>query len=421
MKYIIANVFLLFSFVTNAQRPLVEAEVQWLSANVVSFHSPIDQVQFEEFDRLSIPEKTRIVSLGEANHGTREFQLLKHKLADYLTKKHDFNTLVFEFPYSDGLILNEYVLGLNDHGLKILTGRMNSEYHNTAFIEFIESIRRLNADKVVEDKIQFLGGDIFGKPSALMQLIEYAKSHNRALFERIVAYRSLTKDLYMSAFKQDSKVFKRLSGIILTSLKKNKKEYLSKSTEIEYNRMVRLAQILGIAWKGNKRAREWAVNVLHILAENPQNKLFIFGHNIHVGTFYKKEVGSYLKKEYPGYFAIGTDYNTGSFIAKNMKDRKNPYPDIVEVLPMENSTAHHISSNPGEFHFLRMPAENSESTKWLFEPNFIARVGFGFTQPFTKPEQGRSRFNVAKSLNALIVFDSIIPIQLLNETPAEGG
>lgn len=368
-----------------------------------------------KLDRISIPRDTRIIGLGEANHGTREFQILKHKLAKYLIQNHELNVIVFEFPFSDGLLLNDYVLGLNDSGIGILTGRKNSEYNNRAFIDFIEDIRNLNSSKEESKSIQFLGSDIFGKPSAVKQLMGYLHKHDSIFVKKIKKYETLSENLYVSAFQQDKKEFKQLSRIILKRLEINKKLYLTSSSALKYSRMVRLAEILAIEWKGNRRAKEWSNNIFQILDENPNNKIFFFGHNIHIGTFYKREVGHYIKQKYENYFTIGTDYNSGSFMAKNLKDRKNPVPGILDVIPMKNSFADHLSAYTGDFHFLRLPTDENESTQWLSETNYIARIGFGFIEPFTRPEQGREVFVLTKSIDAMIVFDSITPTNLLND------
>lgn len=415
MKYIIVTLLVFFYTTLYAQRPLSQLELGWLERNTVSFNSKISDLSINYFNSISIPKDTRIVGLGEANHGTKEFQILKDKLAKYLIQNYEFNIIAFEFPYSDGLLLNKYVLGLEETGLEILIGRKNSEYHNKEFIEFIEDIRKLNATRKLSERIQFMGSDIFGKPSAVKQLMEYIQKHDIAFLDDIKEYEALSVNLYLSAFQQDEKEFKQLSKIILNQLKDNANQYLLNSTDLEYNRMLRLAELLAVEWKGKQRSKEWSNNVLQILNESPDNKIFFFGHNIHVGSFYKKEVGSFIKKKYDKYFTIGTDYSSGSFMAKNLEDRKNPRPDTLHVVPMKNSFADHISKQDGNIHFLNLPSKDSDSTKWLFKPNYIARVGFGFLEPFTKPEEGREKYILPKSLDAIIVFNQISPTILLNE------
>jgi erythromycin esterase len=51
----------------------------------------------------------RIVSLGEATHGTREFFQLKHRLLEFLVTELDFAIFGIEANYPECLRINDYV------------------------------------------------------------------------------------------------------------------------------------------------------------------------------------------------------------------------------------------------------------------------------------------------------------------------
>ncbi len=412
MRYFIV----ILLFIVNpavGQHVLNQKESEWLKNNIISYFSTIDKVSVEKLGRLSISNDIKVVGLGEANHGTKEFHILKHKIAKYLINDHGFNTVVFEFPYSHGLLLNDYILGINEDGLKIITGQKNSEYHTIQMIEFIEDIKEINRTRNSSNQIQFLGMDIFGKPYAVRRLSDYFFKRDSTFYRELSEFQYLSEDLYLSAFKQDTKEFKKLSTVILKQLESKKQEYITDDSFVEFGRMIRLAELLGVEWKGNKRAKEGAKNILITLNEASRNKILYFAHNFHVGKIYN-EVGSQLQKQLgKSYFSIGTDYHSGSFMLKNIQDRKNIFPDIVDVIPMENSFADHISAMSGEFHYLAFPTAASKLNAWMFEPNYVARTGFAFNQPFTTAEQFRDKLVVTDQFDAIIVFDEINPTEII--------
>ncbi len=52
----------------------------------------------------------RVVALGEATHGSREFFQLKHRLVRFLIEDHDFRTFAMEAHFTRALAVNDYVL-----------------------------------------------------------------------------------------------------------------------------------------------------------------------------------------------------------------------------------------------------------------------------------------------------------------------
>lgn len=103
-------------------------EREFILENTISFNKAIENISVEDFKKLNYSDKIKVFGLGEANHGTKEFQVLKLKLAEYLIQEKGLNTIILEFPYSMGLLIDDYVKGKNENGLKILTDQKDSEY-----------------------------------------------------------------------------------------------------------------------------------------------------------------------------------------------------------------------------------------------------------------------------------------------------
>jgi len=414
MRYIILLSIIISWADTLAQKVLSQKESEWLRNNVISYSSSIEQIPSEELVNISIPNGVKVVGLGEANHGTKEFQILKHKIAKHLINQYAFNTIVLEFPYSHGLLLDDYVQGENESGIKVLTDQKNSEYHNKQMLAFIEDIKRINESRSDSNKIQFLGMDIFGKPYAFKRIMHFFARVDNSFETVLNDYQYLTENLYESPSKENNKTFKKLSSTINRQLKSNRQNYISKSSSLEYNRIYHLTELLSVEWKGNSRTKEGANNILYTLNENSENKIFYFAHNFHVGKDHSRSEGGHLQNKLGNsYFTIGTDYAIGSFTLKNVTDRNNIFPDTVQIIPMKNCFAEHVSIIKGDFHYLQFPTVPSESTNWLFEPLYIAGTGMGFNRPFTTGIEFRRLRKVTKRFDSIIVFDKISPTELL--------
>src|SRR5258705_13233786 len=95
-----------------ADSPAGEEVVAWLKANAMPLASAEPGTGFADLAALrEIIGDARIVGLGEATHGTREFFQLKHRLIEYCVSELGFTMIGFEAEYGATLAVNEYVLG----------------------------------------------------------------------------------------------------------------------------------------------------------------------------------------------------------------------------------------------------------------------------------------------------------------------
>ena len=85
--------------------------IAWLKANALPLATaePGSDVKDLEPLRRSIGN-ARVVGLGEATHGTREFFQLKHRMIEYCVSQLGFTVIGFEAPYGETLLVNDYVL-----------------------------------------------------------------------------------------------------------------------------------------------------------------------------------------------------------------------------------------------------------------------------------------------------------------------
>jgi erythromycin esterase len=101
------------------------AVITWLRENAI----PLRHLQaghgFDDLQPLKVILKdARIVGLGEATHGTREFFQLKHRMLEFLVTEMKFNAFALESSYSGCQAINDYVLTGTGELEKVLPGRV---------------------------------------------------------------------------------------------------------------------------------------------------------------------------------------------------------------------------------------------------------------------------------------------------------
>jgi len=139
------------------------AEVRWLAAHsapLIDVRQPSsatpDDRDLDLFDR--IVADARVVALGESTHGTREFFLAKHRLLEYLVRRHGFTVFAIEANQVAVQTTNRYVLG--GPGTAREAMRVMFAVWNTEEMEaLVEWMRAYNAAHPAR-RIRFVGYDM---------------------------------------------------------------------------------------------------------------------------------------------------------------------------------------------------------------------------------------------------------------------
>ena len=100
----------------------------------------------------------RIVSLGEATHGTREFFQLKHRMLEFLASEMGFTIFSIEANMPEAYRLNDYVLNGVGDPAKLLKGMYFWTWDTQEVLEMIRWMREFN--KSGKGRIQFTGFDM---------------------------------------------------------------------------------------------------------------------------------------------------------------------------------------------------------------------------------------------------------------------
>jgi len=135
-------------------------------------------------DRLA---QARIVMLGEASHGTKEFYTWRSRISQKLIQEHGFNVIAVEGDWPDASKIDNYIQKSSaSSALEVL-----NTFHrwptwmwaNQEVAEFTEWLCNFNRNQ--EQRVNFYGLDIYSLFESIDSVLEYLKKEHPFLARRI--------------------------------------------------------------------------------------------------------------------------------------------------------------------------------------------------------------------------------------------
>src|ERR1700730_5178392 len=146
--------------------------VEWIGANAVRLQTPEAGHGFADMQPLKkMIGNARIVSLGEATHGTREFFQLKHRMLEFLATEMGFTIFSIEANMPEAYKLNDYVLNGQGDPAKLLKGMYFWTWNTQEVLDMVLWMREFN--KSGKGRVQFTGFDMQTPTVALQIVREY--------------------------------------------------------------------------------------------------------------------------------------------------------------------------------------------------------------------------------------------------------
>ena len=294
-------------------------------------HLEVEASEISDFDNyvtsieeLTVPEGTRIIALGEATHGNREFQQLKREVFEILVRKYDVRALVIEGDCGGCTIINEYIQGGegDDRELtKLLGYRL---YRTDDMQELIRWMHDYNETVPEEGKVRLYGMDIQRSTFNIQVLKEF---YDRVDPERAADVSAQLDDLFGT--EEDGYDKERADEIIASmdalskELENRSEAYIEASDPDTYLRACLSTKALNYYIKyGEKenyshRYRDESMKSMvdRILTHEEQehgSELMLACHNGHMTKNQSSRftfLGKFLHDEMQdAYFAIGTDF-----------------------------------------------------------------------------------------------------------------
>jgi erythromycin esterase len=324
------------------ERANYEIVKNWIRDNAISLKTVEAGHGFADLQPLKkLIGSSRIVALGEATHGTREFFQLKHRMLEFLVNEMGFTVFAIEASMPEAFDINEYVLTGSGDPEKALTGLRS--WDTEEMLDMIRWMRRHNEDDRHPNKVKFYGFHTAGTPLATKRVLEYLQKvdpeqasiianemdvlNDPFLMDHLRSHSNWVNNFQHLPNEKKEKTVE-LAKMLLRCFDEQRREYMERSsrTDWELARQYAVHIVQNLTWRtspftlnGKVRDSLMAETVQWILdREGPDAKMVVWAHNGHVATISMdwgyRSMGWHLRKRFGKDLIIcGLLFNQGSF------------------------------------------------------------------------------------------------------------
>jgi erythromycin esterase len=308
-------VFCTVSILSLAQpKPVME----WIRSAAIPLSTPVGGSGFDDLMPLKkVVGDARIVALGEASHGTREFFQLKHRLFEFLVAHKGFSIIALEATMPAAYRLNDFVLSGQGDPAKLAKGL--NMYDTQEVFDMILWMREYN--KSGKGRIQFAGFDMQDPVIAIENVQRFlARSDPDYLptAERAVARIRESFQMDSEGRKGVAKEWEEVVAHLESLRPTDGAEWAAQNARIVVQGLGAFARRDAPEAAMASRDASMAANVKWILDQSKAAKIVLWAHNFHVmnGTdpMGIQMMGGRLRKIYGDQMVtFGFAFNQGSF------------------------------------------------------------------------------------------------------------
>ncbi|HYO78271.1 MAG TPA: erythromycin esterase family protein [Thermoanaerobaculia bacterium] len=298
---------------------------EWIRATAVPFATTDARTGTRDLEPLrEIVGDARIVSLGEATHGSREFFTMKHRVLEYLVEEMGFTIFAIEANLPEADVVDDYVLHGKGDSREALKGMYFWTWNTAEVLDMIEWMREYNLRRGDRPPVRFRGFDPQYAPWAVDKVTAYVAQVDpdaaSAMTQRLACirrepspYRALpqaTRDACAASIQQAMSV-----------LSERRADYSARSTAADFEnhlRYLRVIQQSESIWSNRgQRDNFMAENVAWLVdTAHPGEKAVLWAHNFHVSADFPNRMGYPLKQRFGDDIVIaGFAFAGGSFKA----------------------------------------------------------------------------------------------------------
>jgi erythromycin esterase len=408
--------------------------VSWLQANAHPFSTAEAGKGLVDLEFLrEMVGNARVVSLGEATHGTREFFQMKHRVLEFLVEEMGFNTFAIEATLPESNRVNDYVHTGEGDPEVLLSGLYFWTWNTREVLDMILWMREHNQDPGSGPSVSFLGFDMQYPGMAIHEVITFLET-----VDPTAATLATAKYACMLSFSNGPQGFAggqarygdQTPGYrdaclpdlqaVYDSLLAHRDEYQAASSLPAFDLVERNARVV-IQYEDMASSRTPGARDLY-MAENaiwalerggPDGKIVLWAHNGHVannptyGT--GQSMGYHLRQHFGVEMVIvGFDFYQGGFRAIN-RTVSGAYTGLTEhtvgAAP-ETSYESYFHSAGMERMILDVRGVDfgASPTSWLAGPRLMRSVGAVYTPQ--QPNRYFLNLSIPAWFDLVIYFDT---------------
>lgn len=420
--------------VARAQRRESDSVSAWLSSAMVPLGAASPRPDHTDLMPLARAiGEARVVGLGEATHGTREFFELKHRIIRMLVHERGFNIVALEAARFEVEALNRYVqtgAGDPDH---LLASTYFWTWNTHEVRALIDWMRSYNAQRADTAKLRLVGLDIQYPSHPTKALIAYLRRVDAPLATEAAQRLSLlgnpiTAPEFARASDSTKRAVAAFMALVGERLIERRAVFSQRASAPAWQRArehaTTVSQFVQM-WLVSTRAplvrdSVMAANAAALVAPpGGRNKVAVWAHNSHVAFADASQMGYYLRRHAStAYFALGLLFNRGTFRA-------------VEALPDGSLGALRVFSVPaarigsleaafagaqhpiGFLDLRTVAGSGGTAERWLSTPRIHRTVGSVYADQFA------ASFEVPIALRS--AFDAVVYVDQATASQGTSG
>ena len=366
----------------------------WLKSAAVPFDrvDPADSLDDLEPLRQLVGD-ARIVSLGEATHGTREFFQMKHRILRFLVERMGFTAFAIEATWPEANRLDRYVRTGEGDPAVLLSGLYFWTWNTDEVLQMIQWMRRHNESG---GSVGFYGFDMQYPGMAIDNVARFVAAVDRgASAEFAQRYECLARYANDASGRSPSPGYSAQAAAyrdaclqdlrwVQDALVSRRTSYEAASSPMEWARAAQSARV-AVQYEemsSNRRSRDLAMadNAKWLLDQLPAGgKIVLWAHNGHVSTSSSATMGWGLREMVgQSMVVMGFSFARGTFNAIGMSGSSYTQlgPHTVSGPKYDAYEEYFFASGmPRFFLDLRNRSTTPDTPSWLSGPRNALSIG----------------------------------------------
>jgi erythromycin esterase len=368
--------------------------IAWIKEKAIKLKSAQPGNGTEDMEPLrAVVGNSRVVALGEATHGTREFFQLKHRMLELLVDKMGFRTFAIEASFPEALAVDEYVRAGKGDAYSAVAGMRFWTWDTEEVVALVRWMRTYNEDKSHKEKLRFLGFDMQFPAGSAAALAAALKDMDKKLWAEVQkALEPIDDDWESGGFNDVPKAAQDAAEAAAKKLVarfEEKRESDVKKLKAEPFALARMhAHVLAdyiemMKKRGTDfgvRDRAMAENTLRLLEMlGPGSKMVLWAHNGHLqrrASGQQRTQGHILAEKLgKDYLPIGFAFDQGSFQAVETGAKGRGLTDFTIGAAPPGSLDGALATAGLPFFALDLRSATGASKTWLHTPTSSRTIG----------------------------------------------
>ncbi len=323
----------------------------------------------------------RVVALGEATHGTREFYQIKHRLLEYLVREKGFTVLALEVNWPDSLAVDQYIKTGEGDLPRILAPGFDEVR------EMVEWMRSYNRDVAGRRPLTYTSFDMQAVAAPASMVIAYLKRYapqevagaEETYTEATRIWRDRT-----SVFLPDAAQVAQRAQRVVDQLDAHRSSDAAwrdarHAAAVVVQACNMRSEASGLGYRDAMMARniEWLIDEVH-----PHEKIIVWAHNGHVRADSASDtppMGALLRKRFrKDMYVVGFAFRRGEVWAGAVEDGKRKSAGVWPVEASPEGSGDAILSAAGlPMFFLNMAGVPRDESlgRWLADEHLFHEIG----------------------------------------------